>query len=62
MHENSVASIIVEKPLVFLCGPNYDGKDKHDRRSILRNTLSKKDVIFKIENEYGGARGSLRRN
>ena len=32
--------IINLRPLTFLCGPNYDEKDKRDRRTILRKYLS----------------------
>jgi RNA-directed DNA polymerase len=39
-------SIIVERPLVFLCGPFFDDKDKNDRRSILRSALSKTNITF----------------
>lgn len=38
---NSMKAILKEKlsidrPIVFLCGPYYDGKNEHDRRALLR--------------------------
>jgi DNA-binding MarR family transcriptional regulator len=44
-------TIIAERPLVFLCGPFFDYEDRNDRRTILRISISKTDIIVKFSNK-----------
>ena len=34
--------IKIDKPIIFLCGPYYNGADKSDRRKILKDFFLEK--------------------
>ena len=31
--------LTIDRPIVFLCGPYYDGKNDHDRRALVRSYI-----------------------
>ena len=33
--------LVIDRPIIFLCGPYYDGKNEHDRRALLREYFLK---------------------
>lgn len=46
-------TVINCRPLVFLCGPFFDGNDKNERRTILRRSLGNETISVQIgDNNY----------
>jgi len=54
MYGYTPEEIINLRPLVFLCGPFYDSKDRRDRRTILRKYLSNYQFDIRYEGKRYG--------
>lgn len=49
MDKYTLDEVVNMRPLVFLCGPFYDEKDRRDRRTILRRHLSSMSINVSLD-------------